>query len=111
MGLFTYRMIPLPAFQTGMMRIELDDGGAFLIATPEKALVDKIFIDHSSDIRSIQGLEVYLFQDLRIDQHLFTKLNYSYIYNYVDRYSSAKLQLLSSLLQKSQRQESEEGHA
>jgi hypothetical protein len=27
-------MNPLPAFRAGMMRIELDNGGAFLIATP-----------------------------------------------------------------------------
>ena len=109
-GLFTYRMIPLPAFQTGMTRVELDDGGAFLIATAEKALVDKIFIDCGSEIRTLKGLEVYLFQDLRIDQGLFSKLNSNYISDYVNSYSSTKLQLLSSLLRKSQRQESEEGH-
>jgi len=110
-GVFTYHMIPLPAYQTGMKRVEQDDGGAFLIATPEKALVDKIYIDRSSDIRTLKGLEVYLFQDLRIDQDLFYKLNSSSIFDYVDRYSSAKLQLLSTLLRKSHRQESEDSHA
>lgn len=110
-GVFKYHMIPLPAFQSGMTRVELDDGGAFLIATPEKALVDKVFIDRTPEIRTVKGLEVYLFEDLRIDQDLFSKLNRSYIFDYVDRYSSNKLQLLSSLLRKSQRQESEEGNA
>jgi hypothetical protein len=110
-GLFKYNMIPLPAFQTGMMRIELDDGGAFLIATPEKALVDKIFIDRGSEIRTLKGLEVYLFDDLRIDQDLFNSLNNSHIFEFADRYRSSKLQLLSNLLRKSHRQDSEEGHA
>lgn len=110
-GVFKYHMIPLPAFQSGMTRVELDDGGAFLIATPEKALVDKVFIDRTPEIRTVKGLEVYLFEDLRIDQDLFSKLNRSYIFDYVDRYSSNKLQLLSSLLRKSLRQESEEGNA
>lgn len=110
-GVFRYHMIPLPAFQTGMTRVELDDGGAFLIATPEKALVDKICIDRSSDIRTLKGLEVYLFQDLRMDQDLFYKLSSSDVFDYVDRYSSAKLQLLSSLLRKHLRQGSEDSHA
>ncbi len=40
-GLFTYRMIPLNAFRFGMDRVEMSDGRAFLMATPEKALADK----------------------------------------------------------------------
>lgn len=110
-GVFKYHMIPLPAFQSGMTRVELDDGGAFLIATPEKALVDKIFIGRTSDTRSLKGLEAYLFDDLRIDQNFFSKLNSSYILDYLDHYRSSKLQLLRALLRKHQRQESEEGHA
>jgi len=39
------RMIPLRAFQIGMDRIEIGDGRAFLIATPEKALADKLYED------------------------------------------------------------------
>jgi len=110
-GLFSYRMIPLHAFQAGMTRIELDDGGAFLIAAPEKALVDKISIDAVPEIRTIKGLEQYLFDSLRIDDDLFARLDCSRVSEYVDRYSSAKLHLLNSLLQKSQRRESEESHA
>ncbi|HOO47125.1 MAG TPA: hypothetical protein PLM29_12895 [Deltaproteobacteria bacterium] len=109
-GVFTYHMIPLPAFQSGMTRVELDDGGAFLIAAPEKALVDKLFVERSFEIRTLKGLEVYLFDDLRIDQDLFSKLDSNSIFDYVDHYRSLKLQLLSSLLRKSQRQEGE-GHA
>jgi hypothetical protein len=110
-GLFTYRMIPLPVFQTGMTRIELDDGGAFLIATPEKALVDKIFIDRGSEMRTLKGLEVYLFDDLRIDQDLFGRLDNSYILEFAERYRSSKLQVLSNLVRKRQTQDSEAGHA
>lgn len=110
-GLFTYRMIPLPAFQTGMRRIELDDGGAFLIATPEKALVDKIFIDPGSDIRTIKGFEVYLFDDLRIDQDLLAGFDITSAIEFVNRYKSSKLQILCNFLRKIQRRESEAGHA
>jgi hypothetical protein len=110
-GQFTYNMIPLPAFQTGMTRIELDDGGAFLIATPEKALVDKIFIDRGSEIRTIKGLQAYLFDDLRIDQDIFSKLNISHIFESSEPYRSSKLLLLGNLLRKIQSKENEADNA
>ena len=110
-GQFTYRMIPLPAFQTGMTRIELNDGGAFLIATPEKALVDKIFVDRGSDIRTIKGLQAYLFDNLRIDRDIFSKLNISHISESSEHYRSSKLMLLGNLLRKIQSQESEADNA
>ena len=46
-GVFSYRMIPLEAFRTGMDRVELDDGRSFLIAIPEKALADRIVADRA----------------------------------------------------------------
>lgn len=110
-GLFTYRMIPLHAFQTGMTRIELDDGGAFLIATGEKALVDKIFIDSVPEMRTLKGLEAYLFDDLRIDPDLFRRFNSRLIFEYTERYQSSKLKILSNLLRKVQGRESEASHA
>ena len=110
-GLFTYRMIPMPAFQTGMTRIELDDGGAFLIATPEKALIDKIFIDRGADMRTLKGLEEYLFENLRIDPDLLGRLDIGQAFEIVERYRSSKLRVLSNLLRKIQRQGSEAGHA
>jgi len=35
-GTFSYRMIPMEAFRTGMDQVELDDGRSFLIAIPER---------------------------------------------------------------------------
>lgn len=99
-GLFTYRMIPLPFFQTGMTRIELDDGGAFLIATPGKALVDKILIDRGADMRTLKGLEKYLFENLRIDPNLLGMLDYSQTLEFAERYPSSKLRVLNTLLRK-----------
>ena len=52
-GPFSYRMIPLAAFRIGMDRVELDDGRSFLIATPEKALADKIRDDRGVPQRTI----------------------------------------------------------
>ncbi len=110
-GQFTYSMIPLQAFQTGMTRIELDDGGAFLIATPEKAIIDKISIDRGSEIRTIKGLQAYLFDNLRIDRDIFSKLNLSLIFETSGYYRSLKLKILGNLLRKIQDQESEADNA
>jgi hypothetical protein len=110
-GQFKYSMIPLKVFQTGMTRIELDDGGAFLIATPEKAIIDKVFIDRGSDIRTIRGLHEYLFDNLRIDRDTFSKLNISTFFESSEHYQSSKLQLLCNLLRKIQSQESEADNA
>jgi len=110
-GLFTYRMIPLPAFQTGMTRIELDDGGAFLIATREKALVDKIFIDRDAERRTLKGLEEYLFENLRIDPVLLGRLDIGQAFEFAACYRSSKLRVLGNLLRKIQKQESEAGYA
>jgi hypothetical protein len=41
-GLFIYRQIPARAYEAGMVRVEAENGQAFLIASPEKALADKI---------------------------------------------------------------------
>ena len=110
-GLFTYRMIPLPFFQTGMTRIELDDGGAFLIATPGKALIDKILIDRGADMRTLKGLEEYLFENLRIDPDLLSRLYIGQTLAFAERYPSSKLRVLTNLLRKIQKQESEASHA
>jgi hypothetical protein len=110
-GLFTYRTIPLTFFQTGMTRNELDNDGAFLIATPEKALVDKIFIESGADMRTLKGLEEYLFESLRIDADLLSRLDIGQIFEFAESYPSSKLRVLTNLLRKIQRQESEAGHA
>lgn len=49
-GRFSYRMIPLAAFRTGMDREELADGRSYLIAVPEKALADKLLCGRGSGI-------------------------------------------------------------
>ena len=41
-GLFLYSSVPETGFSFGLGRVELEDGRAFLIAAPEKALADKL---------------------------------------------------------------------
>ena len=110
-GLFSYRMIPLAAFRIGMDRVELDDGRSFLIATPEKALADKIRDDRGNGLQTQGQLMEYLENNLRVDPTALAKLNGEQLGAIARRYGSRKLQLLSNLLQRLKRSSHEVGHA
>jgi len=110
-GLFRYRMIPLAAFRIGMDRVELDDGRSFLIATPEKALADKIRDDRGNGLQTQGQLLDYLENNLRVDPTALAKLNSERLSAIARRYGSRKLQLLSKLLQRLERSSHGVAHA
>ena len=110
-GLFNYRMIPLAAFRIGMDRVELDDSRSFLIATPEKALADKIRDDRGNGLQTQGQLLDYLENNLRVDLTALTNLNSEHLDTIARRYGSRKLKLLSNLLQRLKRSSHEVGHA
>lgn len=111
-GLFTYRMIPLDAYRTGMDRIEIRDGRAFLIATAEKALADKLYTDRNSGIRTQKMLATYLESDLRIDTMSLVQLNPDRLEAIARRYHSRRIAVLSDLIRRrSSRVHKEKDHA
>ncbi|MCP4575484.1 MAG: hypothetical protein GY846_04280 [Deltaproteobacteria bacterium] len=97
-GLFTYRHISLKAFPIGMNRIEMDENLAFLVATPEKALADKLNADQNTGIQSGKGLVRYLTDDLRIDISTLKTLDAESLAEMGRRYGSRKIRLLSELV-------------
>jgi hypothetical protein len=99
-GLFTYRRISLDAFRVGMDRKEIGEKRAFLIATPEKALADKIYTDRGSGIRTKKMMYTYLENDLRIDPAGLMKLKPETLDIIAQRYRSKKIQLLSNLIRR-----------
>ena len=46
------------------------------MATPEKALIDKIQLDRSVTLRSQSAMREYLFRDLRIDSESLPKMDF-----------------------------------
>ena len=99
-GLFIYREIPLRVFRIGMTRVENEGEPAFLIATAEKALSDKIRQDRGTGFRSLKQLRTYLFDDLRIDPSALEKLNPEIVEEIAQRYVSRKVQLLADLIRR-----------
>ncbi len=97
-GLFTYRMIPLEAFRVGMDRIETSKGRAFLMATPEKAIADKIQAVRGMEIKTEKELERFFEKDLRIDPAGLRDLNISDLNAIAAAYGSRKIRLLVDML-------------
>ena len=104
-GLFLYSTAPLKAYQIGIDQAEVD-GRTFLIATPEKALCDKIYNDRGTGIRSQTEMRKYLFASLRIDPESLKRLDVDVVADVGERYRSRKIRLLSSLIRSSRK----EGH-
>jgi hypothetical protein len=74
-GRFSYKHLPLPYYSFGIRRIELTKRQAALIASPEKALCDKIVATTGILLRSIKQVMDFLIEDLRIDEEQLRTLN------------------------------------
>lgn len=71
-GNYSYRDVPTLVYPLGIRIIE-ESEYFFQIATPEKALCDKLYT--ISPVKNFTELENLLFDDLRIDEEEFKKLN------------------------------------
>lgn len=94
-GLFLYRTIPEAGFHIGMQRVELDDGRAFLLAGPEKALADKVRCDRGLQLRSRRGCLEYLFDSLRIAPEDLARLDIDLLDSLASAYESPRVRLLA----------------
>ena len=74
-GIFVYRPIPARSFHLGMTRVE-SGGVSFLLASPERAIADKVREDRSATVRSLADAEAYLFENLRIDEVAYEQLDH-----------------------------------
>jgi len=102
-GLFIYRQIPAAAYETGQVRTETDHEQAFLIATPEKALADKIVSLRGLAITSAAEMQRFLEEDLRIELDFLKTLPAARIDDFARRYHSRKLRYLSQLVRQLQK--------
>ena len=103
-GLFTFRMISLAAFRIGMDRIEIGSGRAFLMATPEKALADKLQEGRGMGIQTQNELRNYLEENLRIDPTALGDLKPTDLDAIARGYRSRKIRLLSAHVRRIRRQ-------
>lgn len=101
-GNYYYHDIPAEAYPFGVSLSE-ENGYQFLIASPEKALCDKLCI--MPPVTSQKDIKKLLFEDLRIDRALFYTLSFGDIFEIGDKYHSNNIKYLIKFLKKEQSNE------
>jgi hypothetical protein len=102
-GLFIYRQIPARAYEEGMVRVEGKHNQAFLIASPEKALADKLVSVRGAPIASIGEMGRFLQEDLRIDSGAICSFSVERVEEFAGCYRSLRLRRLGGYLRRLQR--------
>ena len=96
-GTFSYRDVPLEAYPYGVAIIEEGDYN-YMMATKEKALCDKLY--ELPPVKSQKELYELLFNDMRIDEAEFEKLNRQDIYFIAPKYHANNVKLLANYLRR-----------
>ncbi len=96
-GVFTYRDIPSEVYPLGIL-VHEEKGYSYQIATPEKALCDKLYT--LPPAKNLGELHALLFDDLRIDEQEFWKLNMNNLNELAPLYHASNLNLLSKLIRR-----------
>ena len=94
-GVFTYRDVPAAVYHFGV-EIREENGYSYQIATPEKALCDKLYT--ISPVGSVKAMRALLFEDLRVDENDFWQLNLDDIKQLAPLYKSTNHKYLVKLI-------------
>lgn len=97
-GDYSYRDIPAEAYPFATRLVE-ENGYVYSIATPEKALCDKLY--ELSPVKNLKELKVLLFDDMRIDPSEFDKLDLNIVEELSEKYHSNNVRLLAKLVRRS----------
>ena len=74
-GIYSYFHVPFPYYSFGLKQLVLTESQTVMIASPEKALSDKIITTPGIQLRSSKQAMTYLEEELRIDKESLRKLN------------------------------------
>lgn len=99
LGIFSYRMLKGSRYPLGVI-LETSRKTPFLIASPEKALTDKIWTDKRFSGLYLSDYEAYLYDDLRIDREVLSSFDYSLLHVTATAYDSVKINNLLRYLKR-----------
>ena len=91
-GIYTYRDVPVLVYPEEIILKE-ENNYSYQIATPEKALCDKLYT--LSPLNNYSNLENMLFNDLRIDEEGFNRLDIKIVKKLSELYHSTNVDLLA----------------
>ena len=74
-AVYSYTHLPIAYYPVGVQSISLTKTQTVLIASPEKALCDKVITTAGINLRSKQQAMAFLVEDLRIDKDQLRELN------------------------------------
>ncbi|MCF0072276.1 hypothetical protein LZD49_17480 [Dyadobacter sp. CY261] len=74
-GAFSFTRMPLPYYSFGIRQVEIGENQNALIASPEKALFDKIINTAALKLRSKIAAGEYLIENLRMDEDQLKQLD------------------------------------
>ncbi len=96
-GDFSYCRIPSSAFPIGVVQKKTEDSSTtFLMATPEKALADLVFVTCKGLTK--EELQAELIQSKRIDPECFQKLDKKLLHEIAKQYRSKRIRFLVDLV-------------
>lgn len=96
-GRFSYRMLGSDRYSTG---ISMESSGSisFLVASPEKALIDKVWSDTRATRSTSRRWLSYLEEDLRLDMDKLSDFSPGMLRGIADAYSSEKISSFTAFL-------------
>ena len=97
-GVFTFKHIDKKLFGLGINIVESKQGN-FMIASPEKALCDKIYTAKALSVRSKKAMTEYLIDDLRIDLDELELFDINIVKEYINITKSTRVKFLYKVLQ------------
>jgi hypothetical protein len=74
-GRYSYQQLKAPYYACGIKSIAYSPKQTILIASPEKALCDKVVLTSKINLRSIKQSREFLMEDLRIDSEILKTLD------------------------------------
>jgi len=98
-GRFSYFHMSLPYYSFGIQSVSLTPRQVVLVASPEKALCDKIVMTSGVFLRSSRQVQEFLIDDLRIDEEMLGKFDLKEINSWIgDAPKKSSLEMLVKTL-------------
>jgi predicted transcriptional regulator of viral defense system len=99
-GRFTYQHVSSPYYSFGIRSVSLKPKQVALIASPEKAVFDKVVLTAGVSLRSTKQTLAFLVDDIRMDEEKLRELNVDEMTTWIeDAQKSTSLQMLIKTLQ------------
>lgn len=95
-GVFSYQHLPLPYYSFGLRIERLSDTQFVIMASPEKAICDKIVSTRELRFRNTKNAYEFLIENMRMDESRLKAFNTDWITSWIDK--SPKSQSLKMLL-------------